>query len=460
MTFSRYTIFSLVAFLATASFAQSSFSLEEAVQYALKNSGQIKINQLNLVDADEQVKEYKTIGLPKINGGIDYQHFLAIPATIIPDFLSPAVDGRLVHYNIINQNQVDPPVAGGFPAKFGQKNSFSMSAALNTTLYDPAFLLGLKAIKLYKDLTTRQNAVTDVTIRQSVAKAYLGALIAIKSKTILDQNIATLAKITDDTKVIQSKGFIEQIDVDRLSLSLATLQTESDKLSRMKEITENVLKLQMGYPMNTAITLTENIDVLSDKLSVENVDLGESFKIDQRAEYRSMQLAEELSKIRLKTIKLRAYPTISGFANAAYGTQTNNLFSKNSFWFPTAIAGFRVNVPIFDGFLRKANYQRASIELDKLKIQMNEFERAVSLELSNARIAFDNAKKTVDSNKKNMELAQKIYDQAQLKFKGGVGSSLEINQAETAFIQAQGNYINALYNLLLAKVDVDKALGK
>ena len=136
------------------------------------------------------------------------------------------------------------------------------------------------------------------------------------------------------------------------------------------------------------------------------------------------------------------------------------MFSKNSFWFPTAIAGFKLNVPIFDGFARKAQYQRATIEKDKLNLQMTEFERAMTLEVSNARIQFANAKKTVESNKNNMDLAKKIYDQAQAKFKGGVGSSLEISQAESALSQAQGNYVNALYALLVAKTDLDKALGK
>ncbi len=446
--------------VASHAFSQSSFTLEEAVQYALKNSTQIKLNQLNLEDADAQLTQYKAIGYPKVNGSIDYSHFFAIPSTIIPDFLSPVVDGRLVKYNLLQQSQVEAPASGGFPAKFGQSNSFSAGVGMNTTLYDPAFFLGLKASKMYKDLTVRQNAVTDITIRESVAKAYLGSLIAQKSKTILDQNITTLQKITTDTKAILAQGFIEQLDVDRLVLSLNTLRTESEKVNNMNEITQNVLKMQMGYPMDQSIQLTESIDDLSNRLQVENVPLAEPFKPDQRPEYRAMQLADELNGIRMKSIKLGAYPTISGFANASYGTQTNNLFSRNSYWFPTAIAGFKVNVPIFDGFTRKATYQRASIEGQKLKLQMTEFERAMTLQVNNARIQYINAKSTVESNKSNLDLAQKIYDQTQLKFKGGVGSSLEINQAETAFLQAQGNYINSLYNLLVAKVDLDKSLGK
>lgn len=438
-----------------------SYSLEEAVQYALKNSTQIKLNQLNIVDADAQLMEYKSIGLPKINADIDYQHFFAIPTTILPDFITPSIDGRLVYYKVVDSNKIDKPSGQGFPARFGQSNSFSMGVGMNTILYDPSFFLGLKATKLYRELVTRQNAVSDITIRQTVAKSYLGALIALKSKTILDQNIATLDKMVKETQIIQSKGFMEQLDVDRLSLSLQTLQLEAEKVNRMTEITHNVLKMQMGYPMNEKITLTDDLDAMVNRLKVDDIDLISGFKPDQRPEYRSMQLAAELSNIRLKSIKLRAYPTVNGFANAAYGTQTNNLFDKDiTLWFPTAIAGFKIHIPIFDGFNRKAQYQRASIELDKLKIQMNEFERGMTLEVTTARIQVDNARTTLDGSKRNLDLAQRIYDQSQIKFKGGVGSSLEINQAETAFIQAQSNYINALYTLLIAKTDLDKALGK
>lgn len=217
----------------------------------------------------------------------------------------------------------------------------------------------------------------------------------------------------------------------------------------------------MGYPMDEKISMTDNLDALVDRLKVDDVDLVSGYRAEQRPEYRSMQLAEELSKIRLKSIKLGAYPTINGFANLAYGTQTNNLFdAEETQWFPTAIAGFKVNIPVFDGYSRKAKYQRANIELDKLRIQMREFERGMQLEVTTARIQVDNARTTLDGSKRNLDLAQRIYDQSQLKFKGGVGSSLEINQAETAFIQAQGSYINALYNLLVAKTDLDKALGK
>lgn len=103
-TVSSFSCF-LLALASSWTHAQSAFSLEESVQYALKNSSQIKLNQLNLVDADAQLIEYKSIGYPKVSGSVDYSHYFAIPSTVIPDFLSPVVDDRLVNYNLITQNQ-------------------------------------------------------------------------------------------------------------------------------------------------------------------------------------------------------------------------------------------------------------------------------------------------------------------------------------------------------------------
>ncbi len=439
--------------------AQTSFTLDEAIAYGLKNSNQVKLNQLNLLDADAQLTQYKSIGYPKLNATIDYSHYFAIPTTIFPDFITPLIDNRLKHYNILSQT--DPIDVTGTPVKFGRSNTLNFGAGLNAIIYDPAFFQGLKASKLYKDLTTRQNAVTDLTIRESVSKAYLGALIITQNQNVLNQNITNLDKMVKDTRTIQSKGFIEQIDVDRLTLSLNSLKTEAEKLDNMYEMGLQLLKLQMGYPMNQSITLTDQIAQLVDRMMIDQNDLTNVYKPEQRPEFRYLQLADELNNIKIKSIKLGAYPSIGGFASYSYGTQSNNLFKKaETPWFPVAIAGFKLNLPIFDGFDRKSRLDRANIDASKLKLQMDDFTRGMDIQVKTARLQYENAKKTMASTKENVDLAQKIYNQAQAKFKGGVGSTIEINQAEASFLQAQSSYTNALYSLLLAKTDLNKALGK
>ena len=116
-------------------------------------------------------------------------------------------------------------------------------------------------------------------------------------------------------------------------------------------------------------------------------------------------------------------------------------------------------VPIFDGFDRNAKIARAKIALAKTNTQKTEFERAVQLEFSNARSQYLNALNTLESRKKSLQLAQKIYDTSNIKFKEGVGSSLELTQAERDLYLSQANVLEAKLMLSQAKADLDKALG-
>ena len=124
------------------------------------------------------------------------------------------------------------------------------------------------------------------------------------------------------------------------------------------------------------------------------------------------------------------------------------------------MVGLSVNVPLYSGGAKKAKLQRAKLDLEKSNNQMRSLERAIWMEVGNARVAYKNAVQRVTDQQKNLDLAQKIYNTTQIKYKEGVGSSLEITQAEQALFQSQQNVIQAKYELLLSKVDLDKALGK
>ena len=125
-----------------------------------------------------------------------------------------------------------------------------------------------------------------------------------------------------------------------------------------------------------------------------------------------------------------------------------------------AVVGVQMNVPLYSRGGKKAKLQRAQLDLARTENQMRSLERVIWLEVGNARIAYKNARVNVAEQEKNLALAQRIYDTTQIKYKEGVGSSLEITQAEQALFQSQQNIIQARYELLLAKVDLDKALGK
>ncbi len=440
-------------------FAQSDFNLEQAVQYAVKHSNQLALQKLNLTDAEGQIKEYYAIGMPKLNAKVSYNYFIDVPTSILPDFISPSIYGILFKENLLPARDIN--FGSGVPVQFGTKNNLSASLEFNTLLFDGSFIVGLKAQQMYKDLLIKQVNQSEAEVRYQVSKAYMSALVLEETQKTLNKNKSNLEKVFQELTEINKAGFIEKLDVDRIELSLQLLNTELDKLNRLSEVTKNVLKFQMNYPVDQSINLTEQLNDLIQKSYVDLLDSNLKLSVKNRPEFQVIDQGRLLAEINVKRYKVSYFPSLFGFASHQQSLLRNNLFdSKDNKWFPTTVVGLGMNAPIFDGFDRKAKIARAKVLLDKTNIQMSEFERGVELEYLNAKTQYLNALNSLESGKKSLALAERIYETSKIKFREGVGSSIEITQSERDVYQAQAKLTEAQFAVINAKIDLDKALGK
>ena len=129
-------------------------------------------------------------------------------------------------------------------------------------------------------------------------------------------------------------------------------------------------------------------------------------------------------------------------------------------WFPSSVVGASLQVPIFDGRDRAMKINRAEVRLSQHLLDIESTKRAFKLEVENARKNFLTNLNKVQDSEENLDLAESIFEVAQIKFREGVGSSVEMYQAESTFYQAQSRYINALYDFMVSKSNLEKALGK
>ena len=415
-------------------------SLEEAIQFAMENNKNLKSAQINIADASEQIIERRAFGLPRMNGTIGYNYFIQIPSSLVPaQFFDPnAMEGEFEKL------------------AFGTRNDLSLGLSASSMIFDASYFAGLKAAKSYRQYVDKELQVTKKEVKDAVIDAYLPALLIQQTKTTLERNSATMEKLLKETKAMYQEGFVEQLDVDRLELSLANVNTELNNLERQKEIVHNVLKFQMGYPMDQAIEVTDEINQLLVPATPE--ELGKEIVYLQRPEYQVLNLAQELSELNIKLNKSGYIPNLGAFANYNQSAQGNNLFD-NPTWIPTFVVGLSVNIPIFDGFEKRAKVNRARLNLALVENQQKMLEDAISMEVSNARTSYNNAQSRVDEQRRNLNLAERIYETTQIKYREGVGSSLEIVQAEQSLFASQQNYIQATYDLLVAKMNLNKALG-
>ncbi|MDQ3142433.1 MAG: TolC family protein [Bacteroidota bacterium] len=455
----RFLLLILISFFIIGSNAQQNFSLEAAIKYALDHNLTLAVQKLDVLDANSQIQEYTSIGLPKINGSVGYSHFIKIPTNIFPDFISPSIYDVLFKEELLPDRDID--FGSGFPVQFGTKNILNAGVELNTLLFDGSFFVGLKAQRLYRELIFKQYSQSEADIRYKVTKAYLSTLIVKENIRNLDKNISNLDRVYIELNEIYKAGFIEKLDLDRMDLSLQNLKTEREKLNRVSALTTNLLKFQMSYPIADSIVTTQSLDEILNTSYLEIMDPSIKLDLTVRPEYAVIEQSKKLAEINIRRYKASYFPSLVGFASYQTSLQRNDLFdSKENKWFPTSVVGLNLNVPIFDGFDRKAKIGRAKVLLDKTNLQLNLFEQGVQLEFENSKTQYRNTLITLDARKKSLALAERIYQVSKTKFKEGLGSSIEITTAERDLYDAQANVLDAQYEIILAKIELDKALGK
>lgn len=419
-------------------------SLRDAINYAYDQNLTIKNAQLKVLDAQQQIIERRSIGLPQLSAGGSFQRYLQVPKQPLPqafiDFLE----------------QINPGQEVQREASFFLKNNFTASLDLDAMIFDGAFFVGLQAARTFRDYTDQELITQKRDVRNQVIDAFLPVILLDESMKILQKNMDNLSTLLHETQESYKAGFAEQLDIDRQQLSLTNLQVEYDNARRQREVALTRLKYMIGYPVEQPLEIAESLEEMV--VVASEADLTADINFEARPEYLLAQKGISLNELNVRLNRSAYLPTLYAFGSYQQNYQGND--RNSDFWAPTSLVGVRLNIPIFDGLYKQAKVQRSKLDLEIAQNQKMDLERSIRVEIVNARTLYINAREKLESQKGNMELAQRIYDTTQVKYREGVGSSVELTQAERELYTAQSNYIEALYNLLVAKVDLETALGK
>lgn len=451
----------------------AAMSLSDCISYALENHPNIKVAQLQVTDADWRIKENKATGLPQLSAGLSYNYFIqrgGLPSSALGFGTSGPIDltSALPNFSAAQVGDLNGVFGGLFASDpdakvyFNSVHSASGTLSANQLIFNNSYLLALKAARYYREYVNRQLEVSKQTVRNQVIDAYLPALLLSENLGILDKNISNLEKLFNETKAINKAGFAEQLDVDRLELSLANLRSERGSLARQREIVVSALKFTMGMPVATDLSLTDDLAKLLAAYS--DADLATPVNLMNRPEYTQLLKGRDLGALQVDLYSKPWMPTVAGFVQwqgglqGGFGAKDSEGFDK-WFYIPSTLAGISVNVPLYDGGGSKAKRQRAVLQVEVIDNQRKVLENAINLEVESARKQYVNAAERMANQQKNLALAQRIYDTTQTKYKAGVGSSFEITQAESGLYTAQQLLMQAQYDLLTARVAIKKALG-
>lgn len=443
----RIKIGSIAAMLLLSGYAMAQsqliiheFSVQQAVEYAKQNSVQVKNALLDVQIQDQTNRDVTAAAYPHINGSYSMVYNAKIPVTLVPAEFFGGTPGTYEK----------------FP--FGIKWTATGGISLDQLLFDGQVFVGLQARKTVLGFSRKNVEVTEEMIKTNIYKIYYQLLAGNTQIGLLDANIVRLEKLLKDTREIYKNGFAEKLDIDKVSVQLANLQTE--KLKVISQISNGYLglKLLMGMPVKDSLRLTDTITYDQVRESLPQIS---DFKYSDRKEFQYSEIGIKLGQYNIRRYKLSRYPTLSLNAYYNENAQRNKFnFFTNGDWFPVAAISFHLNVPIFNGFSTRAKIAKATLELRQSINQQEALKLSIDNDIEVAKNNFSVAVSTLDFQKKNMELAEQVYNQTRKKFDAGVGSNIEITAAQTDLKTAQTNYIGALYDAIIAKVDYLKALGK
>lgn len=433
----------LLIVVKTTVFAQQKpihkFSVKQAVDYAQKNNVQVKNALLNIQIQNETNRGITAAAYPSIKASVGTTYFIDIPTTLVP-------------------GQFFGQPAGTFaPVQFGTKYNTTASVEFQQLLFDGQVFVGLQAKKASIDWKQKEAAITEETIKVNIHKIYYQLVVAKSQIELIDANITRLLKLQHDISEMYKNGFVEKLDVDKIEVALINLQTEKTKVINSIEIGYLGLKTLMGMPVMDSLVLT---DIITDN-DIKTLKLVDSANYLDRKEFQYLQSIKTLSEYNVKRNKLSYLPTI-----AFYGSYQKQAFrNKYTFfergdWFTNSYVGLNISAPIFQGFARDAKLKQSKIELQQVNNNINNLKLNIEAETYQAKLKYNTAIATIDNQKRNIVLAEKVYEQTKKKFEAGVGSNTEINAAQTELKAAQTNYISALYDAIIAKIDYLKAIGK
>jgi outer membrane protein TolC len=303
--------------------------------------------------------------------------------------------------------------------------------------------------------------VAEDKTREQVQKAYYQVLIAQQQLDVLQKTIKRLEKLLSDQEQLYKNGFIEKLDIDKTTVSLNNIKSTETQLKNIIELGFAALKFAMGLNQSDVVVLS---DELNEKVIKENVLDEGTVNYNNRSEMQLLNSAKKLGAIDVRRYKLGYAPTLSLFYQFQQQGQQNKTFSQltgsNWFWFNTNIVGLNLNVTLFDGLQRKYKIKQAQFTLDKTNNSIEQFKQAVDLEQNVSKINLKNAILNLDAQKKNLELAERVYNTTKKKYEQGLGSTFEVLQADTEWQRSYGNYFEAVYNAMIAKISYLKANGK
>ena len=290
-----------------------------------------------------------------------------------------------------------------------------------------------------------------------VVNAYGNVLLSEESIKILESNKNILDKNYNDVNQIYKNGLGELEAVEQIAITQATVNSSLNNVKRLREISLNMLKLNLGIDLGDDLKLTDNLD----NLSTSNLSLvadKSAFDVKNNIEYQVTSSVVEQRRLLLKLEKSKVLPSLGLAANLGYNAFSNDFtfLNSNQKWNNYSNLGVSLSIPIWSSFSYQAKVQQAKITYDQAQTSQKEAEQGIKLLYEKSKSDFDFSIEQYATAKSNLSLAQRIEKKQQIKFKEGLSTSFEFSEAQRQLYATQQTYLQSMVDIINKKAALEK----
>lgn len=465
-----YAVLLALGVIFTVGAQEQSFSLQEAVDYALTNNKSLQATRFDVASAESAHKEVRAGWMPQVEASIDYMTYFGYEMAFsfgstdysftdeqMTDAYTAAYaasDGQFDVAQYAGSQAFESSLESNIPATtIDMSDQSTAKLQVGQVIFNGQLLVGIRAAKLGMALAEKSVENSELDTKALVTSAYYNVLVTEKTLSIVELNLQDMTALLKKTQALYDAGMVELTDVDQLRVQLNTLKNTKLSMERTVQITYNLLRFHLGLQVNDPIVLT---DPLESFLGEDNVlaESGKVLDLNNNINYQLMETQVELSEEMVENEKWAFAPTISAFY--AYNAKIlTSGFDTN----PNHMAGATMTIPVFSSGARKHKLEQAQIDLDKNKANQDLLKDQLYLEEVQLRFDFQSKYEQYLNQKENVEVAKRVYKSYENKFEQGVASSMDLTQANSNYLKAESDYLTCMLDLLQAKVAFDKLLN-
>lgn len=438
----KYLLGCFLSVISISAFAQSktiadtvpSLNLDQCIAYGLENHPSA-LQSLIGISIAKKTNEINLAGwLPQLNANANFNHYFELPTA-----LETNPGG-------------EPPTA----VKTGIYNTLSPELTATETIFSPGLLFAAKSAHLIVEQAKQANDSSKINIIATISSAFYNLLNTLEQVNVLKEDTAEFAKNLRDAYHQYVGGIVDKTDYEEATITL------NNSKAQLKQAINNVvpqyflLKQQMGYPAE------KNFNVSFDTAQMMRgitIDTTQQLQYKNRIEYQLLETERGLQQQDINYYRYNFLPTLSAVYSYNYEYENNNLSNLFSQAYPYSYIGASLTIPLFTGFARLENIQRAKMQGQILDLSEINLKSIIYSQYASALANYKSNIYNLHILKDNVNMAKDVYGVVSMQYKQGVVAYLNVITAEDNLTSSEINYLNALFQVLLSKVDLEKAMG-